>query len=125
MGRVEVLWGDKWGEASDSLLPPLPLAQESTPQLAGVLVQALRGEGPPSLGPFSRASPEEMQALEHLRGQLRTQWKMLQVAGEARGQGSGWMLGVLGTPCFELCGERGSGPHGEWGAVATAHGGAS
>nr|XP_014719999.2 polyamine deacetylase HDAC10 isoform X7 [Equus asinus] len=54
--------------------------EESTPQLAGVLVQALRGEGPPSLGPFSRASPEDMQALEHLRGQLGTQWKMLQVA---------------------------------------------
>nr|KAF6495160.1 histone deacetylase 10 [Rousettus aegyptiacus] len=57
--------------------------QESSPQLAGVLVRALHGEAPPSLGPFSMASPEDMQALRHLRVQLEPQWKMLQVAAPA------------------------------------------
>ncbi|XP_045728249.1 polyamine deacetylase HDAC10 isoform X13 [Mirounga angustirostris] len=61
--------------------------QESTSQLAGVLARVLHGEAPPSLGPFSMASPEDLQALIHLRGQLEAQWKMLQVAGEAGGQG--------------------------------------
>ncbi|XP_015449495.1 histone deacetylase 10 isoform X2 [Pteropus alecto] len=56
--------------------------QESSPQLAGVLVRVLHGEAPPSPGPFSMASPEDMQALRHLRVQLEPQWKMLQVAGE-------------------------------------------
>jgi len=54
--------------------------QESTSQLAGVLARVLHGEAPPSLGPFSMASPEDLQALIHLRGQLEAQWKMLQVA---------------------------------------------
>ncbi|XP_029810988.1 polyamine deacetylase HDAC10 isoform X4 [Suricata suricatta] len=54
--------------------------QESTSQLAGVLAQVLQGEAPPSLGPFSMASPEDVQALIYLRGQLEVEWKMLQVA---------------------------------------------
>ncbi|XP_027450622.1 polyamine deacetylase HDAC10 isoform X3 [Zalophus californianus] len=54
--------------------------QESTSQLAGVLARVLHGEAPPSLGPFSVASPEDLQALIRLRGQLEAQWKMLQVA---------------------------------------------
>ncbi|XP_072829873.1 polyamine deacetylase HDAC10 isoform X5 [Vicugna pacos] len=54
--------------------------EESTPQLVGVLAGVLHGEAPPSLGPFSMASPEDMQALMHLRGPLEPQWKMLQVA---------------------------------------------
>nr|XP_019567932.1 PREDICTED: histone deacetylase 10 isoform X2 [Rhinolophus sinicus] len=53
---------------------------ESTPQLAGVLARVLCGEAPPSLGPFSMASPEDTQALMYLRGQLEPHWKMLQVA---------------------------------------------
>ncbi|KAB1270356.1 Histone deacetylase 10 [Camelus dromedarius] len=57
--------------------------EESTPQLVGVLARVLHGEAPPSLGPFSMASPEDMQALMRLRGPLEPQWKMLQVAGEA------------------------------------------
>lgn len=62
----------------------LPLAQESVAQLAGVLAQVLHGEAPPSLGPFCMASPGDKQALMHLRRQLESQWKMLQVAGETR-----------------------------------------
>ncbi|XP_045374283.2 polyamine deacetylase HDAC10 isoform X4 [Camelus bactrianus] len=54
--------------------------EESTPQLVGVLARVLHGEAPPSLGPFSMASPEDMQALMRLRGPLEPQWKMLQVA---------------------------------------------
>ncbi|XP_034500153.1 polyamine deacetylase HDAC10 isoform X2 [Ailuropoda melanoleuca] len=54
--------------------------QESPSQLVGVLARVLHGEAPPSLGPFSMASPEDLQALIHLRGQLEAQWKMLQVA---------------------------------------------
>ncbi|XP_070264145.1 polyamine deacetylase HDAC10 isoform X3 [Myotis yumanensis] len=57
--------------------------EESTPQLAGVLAQVLHGEAPPSLGPLCVASPEDTQALMHLRGQLEPQWKMLQVAAPA------------------------------------------
>lgn len=49
----------------------------------------LQGEAPPSLGPFSVASPEDVQALIHLRGKLEAQWKLLQVAGEAGGRGPG------------------------------------
>lgn len=49
----------------------------------------LCGEAPPSLGPFSMASPEDTQALMFLRGQLEPHWKMLQVAGETGGQDSG------------------------------------
>ncbi|KAG8517998.1 Polyamine deacetylase HDAC10, partial [Galemys pyrenaicus] len=60
--------------------------EESTPQLAGVLAQVLLGEAPPSLGVFSPASPEDMQALVYLRRQLGPRWKMLQVAGEAGAQ---------------------------------------
>ncbi|KAM5250574.1 polyamine deacetylase HDAC10-like isoform 12-T16 [Hipposideros larvatus] len=56
---------------------------ESTPQLAGVLARVLCGEAPPSLGPFSMASPEDTQALMYLRGLLEPQWKMLQVAASA------------------------------------------
>eukprot|EP00069_Balaena_mysticetus_P000561 bmy_14625T0 len=63
--------------------------EESTPQLAVVLARVLHGEAAPSLGPFSMASPEEMQALMQLRGQLEPRWKMLQVASEAGGPGSG------------------------------------
>ncbi|XP_040493687.1 polyamine deacetylase HDAC10 isoform X2 [Ursus maritimus] len=54
--------------------------QESPSQLVGVLGRVLHGEAPPILGPFSMASPEDLQALIHLRGQLEAQWKMLQVA---------------------------------------------
>ncbi|XP_039092773.1 polyamine deacetylase HDAC10 isoform X3 [Hyaena hyaena] len=54
--------------------------QESTSQLAGVLARVLQGEAPPSLGPFSMASPEDVQALTHLRGELEAEWKLLQVA---------------------------------------------
>lgn len=80
--------GGRLGETSD-LPSSLPLAQESPPQLAGVLARVLCGEAPPSLGPFSVASPEDTQALLYLRGQLEPQWKMLQVAGETGGQDSG------------------------------------
>ncbi|XP_059257684.1 polyamine deacetylase HDAC10 isoform X2 [Mustela nigripes] len=54
--------------------------QESTCQLVGVLARVLHGDPPPSLGPFSVASPDDVQALVHLRGQLEAQWEMLQVA---------------------------------------------
>nr|XP_055184426.1 polyamine deacetylase HDAC10 isoform X3 [Nyctereutes procyonoides] len=54
--------------------------QEPTSQLAGILARVLHGDAPPSLGPFSTAPPEDMQALLYLRGQLEAQWKMLQVA---------------------------------------------
>ncbi|TKC45469.1 hypothetical protein EI555_006043, partial [Monodon monoceros] len=54
--------------------------EESTPQLAVVLARVLHGEAAPSLGPFSMASPEDVQALMQLRGQLEPRWKMLQVA---------------------------------------------
>ncbi|KAF6118965.1 histone deacetylase 10 [Phyllostomus discolor] len=59
------------------------LVEESAPQLAGVLAQVLHGEAPPSLGPFCVASPGDKQALMHLRRQLESQWKMLQVAAPA------------------------------------------
>ncbi|XP_072862663.1 polyamine deacetylase HDAC10 isoform X1 [Chlorocebus sabaeus] len=55
------------------------LEEDSTPQLAGILARVLRGEAPPSLGPSSVASPEDVQALMYLRGQLEPQWAMLQV----------------------------------------------
>uniref|UniRef100_F6UUE5 Histone deacetylase 10 n=1 Tax=Callithrix jacchus TaxID=9483 RepID=F6UUE5_CALJA len=55
------------------------LEEDSTPQLAGILARVLHGEAPPSLGPYSVASPEDAQALMYLRGQLKPQWKMLQV----------------------------------------------
>ncbi|EAW73517.1 histone deacetylase 10, isoform CRA_g, partial [Homo sapiens] len=54
------------------------LEENSTPQLAGILARVLNGEAPPSLGPSSVASPEDVQALMYLRGQLEPQWKMLQ-----------------------------------------------
>ncbi|XP_055230421.1 polyamine deacetylase HDAC10 isoform X13 [Gorilla gorilla gorilla] len=54
------------------------LEEDSTPQLAGILARVLNGEAPPSLGPSSVASPEDVQALMYLRGQLEPQWKMLQ-----------------------------------------------
>ncbi|XP_054098785.1 polyamine deacetylase HDAC10 isoform X2 [Callithrix jacchus] len=54
------------------------LEEDSTPQLAGILARVLHGEAPPSLGPYSVASPEDAQALMYLRGQLKPQWKMLQ-----------------------------------------------
>ncbi|KAL2775424.1 polyamine deacetylase HDAC10 isoform 2, partial [Daubentonia madagascariensis] len=54
--------------------------EESTPELARILARVLHGEAPPSLGPFSMASPEDVQALRDLRAQLEPQWKMLQVA---------------------------------------------
>ncbi|XP_049550540.1 polyamine deacetylase HDAC10 isoform X8 [Orcinus orca] len=63
--------------------------EESTPQLVVVLARVLHGEAAPSLGPFSMASPEDVQALMQLRGQLEPRWKMLQVASEAGGPGSG------------------------------------
>lgn len=85
---MDLLSGRRWGETSDSLLLPLLLAQESTPQLAVVLARVLHGEAPPSLGPFCMASLETMQALMHLRGQLEPQWKMLRVAGETGRPGS-------------------------------------
>ena len=86
---MDLLWDGRWVETSDSQLPPLLLAQESTPQLATVLARVLNGEAPPSLGPFSMAAPEDTQALMYLRGRLEPRWKMLQVAGEAAGPGSG------------------------------------
>ncbi|XP_064139361.1 polyamine deacetylase HDAC10 isoform X5 [Loxodonta africana] len=58
----------------------LALVQESKPQLTGALARALHGEAPPSLGPCSAASPEDTQALKHLREQLEPKWRMLQVA---------------------------------------------
>lgn len=85
---MDLLSGRRWGETSDSLLLPLLLAQESTPQLAVVLARVLHGEAPPSLGPFCMASLETMQALMHWRGQLEPQWKMLRVAGETGRPGS-------------------------------------
>uniref|UniRef100_A0A2K5JEC8 Histone deacetylase domain-containing protein n=1 Tax=Colobus angolensis palliatus TaxID=336983 RepID=A0A2K5JEC8_COLAP len=54
------------------------LEEDSAPQLAGILARVLHGEAPPSLGPSSVASPEDVQALMYLRGQLEPQWKMLQ-----------------------------------------------
>ncbi|XP_020737688.1 polyamine deacetylase HDAC10 isoform X3 [Odocoileus virginianus] len=54
--------------------------EESTPQLATVLASVLNGEAPPSLGPFSMATPEDAQALMYLRPRLEPRWKMLQVA---------------------------------------------
>ncbi|XP_035875670.1 polyamine deacetylase HDAC10 isoform X2 [Phyllostomus discolor] len=79
------------------------LVEESAPQLAGVLAQVLHGEAPPSLGPFCVASPGDKQALMHLRRQLESQWKMLQVAGETRGYGLHGMPGTLGdNPALEL-----------------------
>lgn len=80
-----------------TLLSSLPLAQESTPQLVGVLAQVLHGEAPPSLGPFCMACPEETQALMHLRRQLEPQWKMLQVAGETGNKAQAECLGPWGT----------------------------
>ncbi|XP_032738610.1 polyamine deacetylase HDAC10 isoform X3 [Lontra canadensis] len=58
--------------------------QECTCQLVGVLARVLHGEPPPSLGPFSMASPDDLQALAHLRGQLGAQWEMLQLLLECR-----------------------------------------
>lgn len=91
----EVSWGGwvncKGGRKVDSnncliaAQTPLSLSQEDTLQLARTLVQALHGETPPSLGPFSMASPEEIQAFMLLKAQLEARWKLLQVAGEARG----------------------------------------
>ncbi|KAF4023078.1 hypothetical protein G4228_014600 [Cervus hanglu yarkandensis] len=63
--------------------------EESTPQLATVLASVLNGEAPPSLGPFSMATPEDTQALMYLRPRLEPRWKMLQAAGEAAGPGLG------------------------------------
>ncbi|XP_059970046.1 polyamine deacetylase HDAC10 isoform X2 [Mesoplodon densirostris] len=63
--------------------------EESTPQLAVVLARVLHGEAAPNLGPFSMASPEDVQSLVQLRGQLEPRWKMLQVASETGGPGSG------------------------------------
>lgn len=54
--------------------------EEDILQLARTLAQALHGETPPSLGPFSMASPEEIQALMLLKAQLEARWKLLQVA---------------------------------------------
>lgn len=67
------------GKSRDSLPPPL-LCQESTPQFAQALARALYGEAPPSLGPFSMASPEDLHALMSLRAQLQPRWEMLRVA---------------------------------------------
>ncbi|XP_034373221.1 polyamine deacetylase HDAC10 isoform X2 [Arvicanthis niloticus] len=53
--------------------------EESILQLARTLAQALLGETPPSLGPFSMASPEEIQALMFLKAQLEPRWKLLQL----------------------------------------------
>lgn len=62
--------------------------EESIRLLARSLAQALHGETPPSLGPFSKATPEEIQALMFLKARLEARWKLLQVAGEAhRGKG--------------------------------------
>ncbi|XP_031208375.1 polyamine deacetylase HDAC10 isoform X2 [Mastomys coucha] len=54
--------------------------EESILQLERTLAQALHGETPPSLGPFSMASPVEIQALTFLKAQLKARWKLLQVA---------------------------------------------
>ncbi|XP_052016598.1 polyamine deacetylase HDAC10 isoform X2 [Apodemus sylvaticus] len=54
--------------------------EEDKLQLARTLARALHGETPPSLGPFSMASPEEIQALMLLKAQLEARWKLLQVA---------------------------------------------
>ncbi|XP_009215835.3 polyamine deacetylase HDAC10 isoform X10 [Papio anubis] len=76
------LWlniGGKEAAALSMFHVSTPLPVDSTPQLAGILARVLRGEAPPSLGPSSVASPEDVQALMYLRGQLEPQWKMLQV----------------------------------------------
>ncbi|XP_057598867.1 polyamine deacetylase HDAC10 isoform X2 [Hippopotamus amphibius kiboko] len=70
--------------------------EEATPRLAVVLARGLHGEAPPSLGPFSTASPEDTQALVHLRGQLQPRWTMLRVAGEAEGQGDSCLRALWG-----------------------------
>ncbi|XP_004845389.1 histone deacetylase 10 isoform X1 [Heterocephalus glaber] len=56
------------------------LEEESAPELARALAQALNGEALPSLRPFSTASPEDLQALRSLRAQLQPRWEMLRVA---------------------------------------------
>ncbi|XP_045867015.1 polyamine deacetylase HDAC10 isoform X7 [Meles meles] len=56
------------------------VGQGSARHLVGVLARVLHGEPPPSLGPFSMASPDDLQALAHLRGQLEAPWEMLRVA---------------------------------------------
>lgn len=89
-GRVDKLYG--WKVDRNNCLiavqTPLSLSQESILQLARTLAQALLGETPPSLGPFSMASPEEIQALMFLKAQLEPRWKLLQLAGEThRGEG--------------------------------------
>ncbi|KAM4882028.1 polyamine deacetylase HDAC10 isoform 1-T1 [Thomomys bottae] len=61
------------------------LEEESAPQLVRTLSLVLRGEAPPSLGPFLVASPEDTQALTHLRVQLEPLWKLLQVASAPQG----------------------------------------
>lgn len=43
------------------------------------------------------ASPEEIQALMFLKAQLAPRWKLLQVAGEARGEA---------RPCFRAPGSQ-------------------
>lgn len=70
------------------------LEEESAPRLARTLALVLHGQAPPSLGPFSMASPEDIQALTYLRGQLQPQWKMLQ--DPSRGP-------LPGAPCSQLC----------------------
>ncbi|XP_062058625.1 polyamine deacetylase HDAC10 isoform X2 [Lepus europaeus] len=70
------------------------LEEESAPRLARTLALVLHGQAPPSLGPFSMASPEDIQALTYLRGQLQPQWKMLQ--DPSRGP-------LSGAPCSQLC----------------------
>ncbi|XP_016067153.1 PREDICTED: histone deacetylase 10 isoform X2 [Miniopterus natalensis] len=82
--------------------------EESTPQLAGVLAQVLHGEAPPCLGPFCVASPEDMQALMHLRGQLEPQWKLLQVAGETGNKAPADCLGPWGTALLQSSEGRGA-----------------
>uniref|UniRef100_A0A8C2W7E0 Histone deacetylase 10 n=1 Tax=Chinchilla lanigera TaxID=34839 RepID=A0A8C2W7E0_CHILA len=57
------------------------LGEESALQLAQALALGLYGEAPPSLGPFSTASQEDLQALMSLRAQLQSRWEMVRVSG--------------------------------------------
>ncbi|XP_033622051.1 polyamine deacetylase HDAC10 isoform X5 [Fukomys damarensis] len=65
------------------------LEEKSAPELAQVLVRALYGEAPPSLGPFLAASLEDRQALMSLRAQLQSRWEMLRVAASESTEGRG------------------------------------
>ncbi|XP_048209659.1 polyamine deacetylase HDAC10 isoform X2 [Perognathus longimembris pacificus] len=76
------------------------LEEESAPQLVRTLAPVLHGEAPPSLGAFLGASPEDIQALKHLREQLEPLWKLLQVASETLGEAGSCLKSPLRGPSY-------------------------